>query len=276
MQFTSFSRPDPTPISRNPFSRGGSNIGSGSNVGSVNAVAMDLNPPSLMNPSLTHNTYDAPISNMSFPDVLGTIPPPIRAHSDLITGPVTWPDSPQLSQYSHNTPSALNLNTLPPPHPITNNPCDCFTTLSYALLSLDRLPASTLLALRTTRAAMRAAHATLRCPACTTPLPTFAAPRHSAASQTMTLLWELVQPLTNAYQAILALIDTEAAGMADPAAWQQMIRPEVRRDVDGACDGGRGSLRDLVVELSGNAGGEPQGRLLISGATEVFENFRIV
>lgn len=136
-----------------------------------------------------------------------------------------WPSSslsflnPSSSSQSQGPTTPSNLQRLPPPTPTPPPPpasppttCSCLATLYLSLDSLARLPASLHSALRAARAASRAAHDTMRCPACcATPPPSREAPVRLSGFQNMMVLGALLPSIADAYHRILALVDAETA-----------------------------------------------------------------
>ncbi|CAN8099081.1 unnamed protein product [Discula destructiva] len=210
-------------------------------LGLINDATLDLDPSSLIDPSLVYGT-DTPISDMTFLDFLATDFTPVqapnmtRSRSGLAIDPTTWttpqydinldPNSTSLKPPSltsqGTSPSEHTSDSLPPPispslddasQPST---CSCLAKLYLALDSLTRLPTSVLPALHTARTAARTAHATLRCTVCCPPLQhslaTTATPAPGAAPfQNMMLLGALIPSIVDAYHKILALVDVETA-----------------------------------------------------------------
>ncbi|KAL7912098.1 hypothetical protein GGI35DRAFT_306537 [Trichoderma velutinum] len=93
------------------------------------------------------------------------------------------------------------------PHPTSS--CDCLTSLSMALGSLNRLPSDVLSAMRVAREATKVAHDTLNCAQCYQDMYDLSKPPPISRFQSMMCLGALVPSACNAYASILEMVDRD-------------------------------------------------------------------
>ncbi|KAL6826079.1 hypothetical protein J3E69DRAFT_355902 [Trichoderma sp. SZMC 28015] len=93
------------------------------------------------------------------------------------------------------------------PHPTSS--CDCLTSLSMALGSLNRLPSDVLSAMRVAREATKIAHDTLNCAQCYQDMFDLSKPPPISRFQSMMCLGALVPSACNAYASILEMVDRD-------------------------------------------------------------------
>ncbi|KKP04733.1 hypothetical protein THAR02_03145 [Trichoderma harzianum] len=93
------------------------------------------------------------------------------------------------------------------PHPTSS--CDCLTSLSMALGSLNRLPSDVLSAMRVAREATKIAHDTLNCGQCYRDMFDLSKPPPISRFQSMMCLGALVPSACNAYASILEMVDRD-------------------------------------------------------------------
>lgn len=200
-----------------------------------NAVA-DLDPASLVDPSLAGNA-DVSISDMSFLDFLGS---DFMSHQPFDTESLVTDWATDLHDTNGDarigstggttaltTPSHSTLDASPsdqqdprpfqlpplsspnPPEPLNSTACSCLAGLYLALDSIARLPNEVIPALRTARTAAHAAHNAIRCEICCPPIHKIMKMTATAFQNSM-LIGALIPSIADAYHQILALIDAEA------------------------------------------------------------------
>ncbi|RFU75291.1 fungal transcriptional regulatory [Trichoderma arundinaceum] len=109
-----------------------------------------------------------------------------------------------LDPASADTSSALGT---PKPHPQVS--CDCLSSLSAALGSLNRLPSDVILAMRVARNATKIAHDTLNCTHCYGDMYDLSKPAPISRFQNFMCLGALVPSACNAYASILEMVDRD-------------------------------------------------------------------
>ncbi|UKZ79530.1 hypothetical protein TrVFT333_007287 [Trichoderma virens FT-333] len=92
-------------------------------------------------------------------------------------------------------------------HPTSS--CDCLSSLSLALGSLNRLPSDVLSAMRVAREATKIAHDSLNCAQCYQDMYDLTKPPPISRFQSMMCLGALVPSACNAYAAILEMVDRD-------------------------------------------------------------------